>query len=208
MVHPRSSAQIVQPATGRLGIDDVSPSVAEGRYPAKAVVGEVVPITATVWREGHDAVAATVVWQKAGETTAQQIRMAPHQTEPDLFVATVVADEPGLWTFWDYQAGAWQRNKALRIDHLLMSPQAADRITAVGIDKGFGVAWSARETGLAPEELMVIGDGDNDLSMFRVAGTAVAMGQAADHVKAQAHLVTDGFAEDGAATALMSIISM
>ena len=55
---------------------------------------------------------------------------------------------------------------------------------------------------------MVIGDGDNDLSMFRVAGTAVAMGQAADHVKAQAHLVTDGFAEDGAATALMSIISM
>jgi exodeoxyribonuclease-3 len=44
-------------------------------------------------------------------------------------------DEAGLYTFWDYQAGAWQRNKGLRIDHLLLSPQAADRLTAVGIDK-------------------------------------------------------------------------
>jgi len=44
-------------------------------------------------------------------------------------------DEPGLYTFWDYQAGAWQRNKGLRIDHLLLSPQAADRLTHVAIDK-------------------------------------------------------------------------
>src|ERR1700754_3065451 len=39
------------------------------------------------------------------------------------------------YTFWDYQAGAWQKNNGLRIDHLLLSPQAADRLTAVGIDK-------------------------------------------------------------------------
>ena len=45
------------------------------------------------------------------------------------------SDAPGLYSFWDYQAGAWQRNKGLRIDHLLLSPQAADRLTAVGIDK-------------------------------------------------------------------------
>lgn len=44
-------------------------------------------------------------------------------------------DAPGLYTFWDYQAGAWQRNNGIRIDHLLLSPQAADRLTAVGIDK-------------------------------------------------------------------------
>ena len=46
---------------GRIGIDDVAPVVSGGRYPAKAVVGEVVPVQATVWREGHDAVAATLV---------------------------------------------------------------------------------------------------------------------------------------------------
>jgi len=44
-------------------------------------------------------------------------------------------DEDGLFTFWDYQAGAWQRNKGICIDHLLMSPQAADRLVKVTIDK-------------------------------------------------------------------------
>lgn len=45
------------------------------------------------------------------------------------------SDARDLYTFWDYQAGAWQRNLGLRIDHILLSPQAADRLTAVGIDR-------------------------------------------------------------------------
>jgi exodeoxyribonuclease-3 len=44
-------------------------------------------------------------------------------------------DEAGLYTFWDYQAGAWQKNNGIRIDHLLLSPQAADRLRSVDIDK-------------------------------------------------------------------------
>ena len=43
--------------------------------------------------------------------------------------------EPGVYTFWDYQAGAWQKNNGIRIDHLLLSPQAADRLRAAGVDK-------------------------------------------------------------------------
>ena len=46
-----------------------------------------------------------------------------------------VTDESGLYTFWDYQAGAWQKNWGIRIDHLLLSPQAADRLVTAGIDK-------------------------------------------------------------------------
>ena len=46
-----------------------------------------------------------------------------------------VTDAPGLFTFWDYQAGAWPKNQGLRIDHLLLSPQAADRLKSVEIDK-------------------------------------------------------------------------
>ncbi|WP_029355296.1 exodeoxyribonuclease III [Bosea sp. 117] len=46
-----------------------------------------------------------------------------------------VSDAPGLYTFWDYQAGAWQKNNGIRIDHLLLSPQAADHLKAIGIDK-------------------------------------------------------------------------
>lgn len=44
-------------------------------------------------------------------------------------------DEPHRYSFWDYQAGAWQRDLGLRIDHLLLSPQAADRLTGSDIDK-------------------------------------------------------------------------
>ena len=44
-------------------------------------------------------------------------------------------DAGGLYTFWDYQAGAWQRNNGIRIDHLLLSPQATDRLQSVAIDK-------------------------------------------------------------------------
>ena len=43
----------------------------------------------------------------------------------------------GVWTFWDYQAGAWQRDAGFRIDHLLLSPQAADRLVDAGVDKDY-----------------------------------------------------------------------
>ncbi len=46
-----------------------------------------------------------------------------------------VSDARDLYTFWDYQAGAWQKNNGIRIDHLLVSPQAADRLVAAGVDK-------------------------------------------------------------------------
>jgi exodeoxyribonuclease-3 len=44
-------------------------------------------------------------------------------------------DRDGLYTFWDYQAGAWPRNNGIRIDHLLISPQAADRLETCVIDR-------------------------------------------------------------------------
>jgi exodeoxyribonuclease-3 len=39
------------------------------------------------------------------------------------------------YTFWDYQAGAWQKNNGIRIDHILLSPRAADRLEHAAIDK-------------------------------------------------------------------------
>ncbi|MEZ5751903.1 MAG: exodeoxyribonuclease III [Paracoccaceae bacterium] len=43
--------------------------------------------------------------------------------------------EPGIYSFWDYQAGAWPRNDGIRIDHLLLSPQAADRLQDAWVEK-------------------------------------------------------------------------
>lgn len=41
----------------------------------------------------------------------------------------------GPFTFWDYQAGAWQKDNGIRIDHLLLSPQAADLMRDAGVDR-------------------------------------------------------------------------
>ncbi len=48
----------------------------------------------------------------------------------------VFNEQPHKYSFWDYQGGAWQKDHGLRIDHLLLSPQAADRLVASGIDTG------------------------------------------------------------------------
>jgi exodeoxyribonuclease III len=47
---------------------------------------------------------------------------------------------PGVYTFWDYQAGAFQKDDGIRIDHLLLSPQAVDRLRSAGVDR-FTRAW-------------------------------------------------------------------
>jgi exodeoxyribonuclease-3 len=44
-------------------------------------------------------------------------------------------NEPRQFTFWDYQAGAWQKNNGIRIDHILLSPYAADRLKSCSIDR-------------------------------------------------------------------------
>ena len=45
-----------------------------------------------------------------------------------------VTDAP-VYTFWDYQAGAWQKNNGIRIDHLMLSPEAADRLSRAAVEK-------------------------------------------------------------------------
>ncbi len=44
-------------------------------------------------------------------------------------------DADGVYSFWDYQAGAWQKNNGIRIDHLMLSPEAASRLVAADVEK-------------------------------------------------------------------------
>ena len=46
-----------------------------------------------------------------------------------------VTDAPKTYTFWDYQAGAWQKNNGIRIDHILLSPEAANLLVSAEIEK-------------------------------------------------------------------------
>jgi exodeoxyribonuclease III len=65
--------------------------------------------------------------------TREKFREFQHLGLTDAIRAT--SDDSGLYTFWDYQGGAFQKNNGIRIDHLLLSPQAADRLAGAGIDR-------------------------------------------------------------------------
>ena len=106
----RRAADSVAGMTGRadlrLGITDVAPVVSCGAFSARAVIGEHLPITATVFREGHDAVAASVVWTPPGGDGAAPFlhRMERFGDQPDRWLTTVVLDREGRWT---YRVEAW-----------------------------------------------------------------------------------------------------
>ncbi|MDZ5697006.1 exodeoxyribonuclease III [Chelativorans sp. M5D2P16] len=63
----------------------------------------------------------------------QAFRMLAHLGLTDAVRA--VTDDPGTYTFWDYQAGAWQKNNGIRIDHLMLSPEAADSLLSASVQK-------------------------------------------------------------------------
>jgi starch synthase (maltosyl-transferring) len=85
--------------TGRIPVEDVSPSVACGRYPAKAVVGELVPVSARAYREGHDALGCNVVWQGPDGKPRPFTRMSPGAPGMDRWHAAIRPDAVGAWAF-------------------------------------------------------------------------------------------------------------
>src|SRR3954447_25830972 len=103
----------------RLGISDVAPVVSCGSFSARAVVGEHVPVTATVFREGHDAVAADVVLTAPDGTRAPLNRMERFGEEPDRWLTTVVPDREGRWTFrveaWSDPLATWHHAVDVKI---------------------------------------------------------------------------------------------
>jgi Cof subfamily protein (haloacid dehalogenase superfamily) len=78
-------------------------------------------------------------------------------------------------------------------------------ITATGIDKGGGLTALARHLAIPIEQTAAIGDGDNDVAMFRAAAVAIAMGHAPERVKAAAGRITHSNRRDGLAHALRDL---
>ena len=64
------------------------------------------------------------------------LRRLEHQGWTDIIRTRDLSATRGPFTFWDYQAGAWERDNGIRIDHILLSPQAADLVIDAGIDRG------------------------------------------------------------------------
>ena len=108
---------------GRLGISNVSPvvgSTVAAEHPAKAVVGESFTVTAAVFREGHDAVAASVVLYDPAGHQHSTTRMQAGAPGTDRWHASVSADRPGPWTFaveaWSDPMGTWHHAVTAKLD--------------------------------------------------------------------------------------------
>ena len=104
---------------GRIPVGSVSPVIEGGAYPAKAAVGENFPVRATVFREGHDAVNASVVLT---DPQGAETRFAMRPTTPlgfDWWTADVHATSEGLWTFrvegWSDSWETWVHGAEIKI---------------------------------------------------------------------------------------------
>ncbi|NED97396.1 alpha-1,4-glucan--maltose-1-phosphate maltosyltransferase [Phytoactinopolyspora alkaliphila] len=107
--------------TGRIPILSAAPLVECGRYPAKAVTGERFGVSATVFREGHDAVGATAVLRDPQGKIHQRVQMV--RTGPahrDRWCATLTPGAPGLWSYtieaWSDPFGTWRHAAEIKIE--------------------------------------------------------------------------------------------
>ena len=102
----------------RAVIEDVEPAVDAGRFPAKRVIGDVVRVRADVFADGHDAVAARVLWRKAGSGDWRESHMEPIGN--DRFEGRFTVDDLGCWEFtveaWVDAFAGWRSDLAKRID--------------------------------------------------------------------------------------------
>ncbi|WP_371100625.1 alpha-1,4-glucan--maltose-1-phosphate maltosyltransferase [Streptomyces sp. PU_AKi4] len=142
---------------GRVPVRDVRPSVDCGRRPAKAVVGETFEVTATLFREGHDAVAANVVLKDPEGRPGPFTPMRELAPGSDRWGAEVVADGPGRWTYrveaWGDPVATWRRTAGIKvpagIDTGLVLEEGADLYerAAAGVprDDGQAVVLAAAE---------------------------------------------------------------
>ncbi|MEU6650086.1 maltotransferase domain-containing protein, partial [Streptomyces sp. NPDC046900] len=107
------------PAVGRIPVLDVRPLVLQGRRPAKAVVGEEFEISATVFREGHDAVAADVVLTDPQGRPGPWTPMRELAPGTDRWGATVSVASEGRWTYavegWGDPVATWRHHAEIKI---------------------------------------------------------------------------------------------
>jgi starch synthase (maltosyl-transferring) len=108
-----------RPPIGRIPVRLVTPEVDGGRWPAKAVPGEQVPISAVVFREGHDLVAASAVLIDPDGERHTVSRMVTYPDGTDRFFGTLTPDRIGTWSYlvegWSDPFGTWEHNATVKI---------------------------------------------------------------------------------------------
>ncbi|MGX4694157.1 alpha-1,4-glucan--maltose-1-phosphate maltosyltransferase [Streptomyces sp. JNUCC 63] len=155
------------PAIGRIPVRDVRPAVECGGRPAKAVAGETFLVTATVFREGHDAVAANVVLTDPEGRPGPWTPMRELSPGTDRWGAEVTPGSTGRWTYhveaWSNPVATWRHTASVKV------PAGID--TGLVLEEGAGLHTRAaagapegpeRDTVLAAAEVL----GDDSLPVM------------------------------------------
>ncbi|MEZ5116155.1 MAG: alpha-1,4-glucan--maltose-1-phosphate maltosyltransferase [Candidatus Nanopelagicales bacterium] len=156
--HGRTGGLVPPPVLdGRFPVIDVEPTVESGRRPAKAVVGEPIPVRATVFREGHDALGVEVVLLRPDGSTAQRVRMVPIGAGMDRWEGWIRPDTEGDGSFrieaWGDAWATWRHRAEVKVpagldveleltEGALLLDREADAIEAAGAS-GADVVHSA-----------------------------------------------------------------
>ncbi|MEV6007601.1 alpha-1,4-glucan--maltose-1-phosphate maltosyltransferase [Streptomyces sp. NPDC051976] len=135
---------------GRIPVLDVRPLVDCGRRPAKAVVGETFEVTATVFREGHDAVAANVVLRDPAGRSGPWTPMRELEPGTDRWGAHITPTAEGRWTYtveaWSDPVATWRHHAGIKIpagidtDLVLAEGAQLHERAAAGVPKNDGRA--------------------------------------------------------------------
>jgi len=104
------------PTGPRFIIEDIFPSVDGGRYPVKRIVGENVDVWADIFREGHDVLAAALLWRLETDADWRRVAMAMHSN--DRWHGSFTPPAPGTYLFaieaWTDQFATWRKELAIR----------------------------------------------------------------------------------------------
>ena len=117
---PRADAPHASPpgTLGRIPVFQVAPCIEQGAFPAKSVVGEAFDVTAAVFREGHDAVNATVVLTDP-DGVERQVPMTLVNPGLDHWTATISAGRSGRWSYrvegWADPYATWAHDAAIKV---------------------------------------------------------------------------------------------
>ncbi|MEO8905457.1 MAG: alpha-1,4-glucan--maltose-1-phosphate maltosyltransferase [Polyangiaceae bacterium] len=103
----------------QLVIENVSPQLDSGRYPIKRVIGSVIEVSADIFKDGHDLIAARILYRRSGEATS---RVAPfsYRFDSDRWHGSFKADQIGLWQYdveaWPDRFGTWRSDLGKRLN--------------------------------------------------------------------------------------------
>ncbi|WP_405218214.1 alpha-1,4-glucan--maltose-1-phosphate maltosyltransferase [Agrococcus sp. Ld7] len=145
--------------SGRIPVLDLYPQQPDGRFPAKAVVGDVVPFSAVAFREGHDRIGVTLVL-RSPSGSVQRVPMEPLGDGFDRHRALALVDEQGMWSWhveaWADEWATWHHNAEIKIaadiDAELMATMGTQLLERAAVDADGADATLLEQASLALAE--------------------------------------------------------